>query len=161
MRGRGFGLDLQMAKEGILLGWHFGARSLGELVRIANYIETSVYERGSLVRVPDGIGFRLTNPPLRLGAFHRAVLWVNGRAIPPEEVTVRTDGSPEFRRFTDLSPSRPLALLPGHPTEFRVHLDPPPGWGSRLLLRLELHNVAIPPPVWLQFRDRVGRGDAA
>ncbi len=159
MRTRGLGLDLQLAREGLLVGWHFGARSLGELVRIASYIETSVYERGSLRRTADGIRFRLTNPPLRLGAFDRATLWVDGAPIAPDRVEAVPAGAPEAHRFSDLSAERPLLLLPGRATDFRARLDPPPPGGRHLTLRMELHNVAIPPPVWLQFRDRVGRGE--
>jgi hypothetical protein len=160
MRARGLGFDLQLAREGLLLGWHFGARSVGELARIASYIESSVYDRGSLSRWEDGIRFRLTNPPLRLGAFDRASLWVNGQVVPGDHIATWGDEGHERRLLSEISGARPLALLPGHPTHFQVRLEPPPAWGTRLVVRLELHNIAIPPPVWLQFRDRVGRGNA-
>ena len=160
MRGRAVRLDLELAKEGVLLGWYFGARSVSELVRIANYIQTSVYDRGSLRKRPDGFEFRLANPPLRLGAFHRAFLHVDGAPVPGERVRVRVQGAVEFRSLASLSPDRPLPLLPGRSAEFRVESDPPPARGRTLEIRIDLFNVAIPPPVWIQFRDRVGRGAA-
>jgi hypothetical protein len=159
MRGHTLRLDLELAKEGLVLGWHFGARSVAELVRIAVYIQSSVYERGSLRRRPDGYSFRLANPPLRLGAFGRAKLFQDGVAIAPEKASVRLGAEEHERPLASVSRERPLPLLPGVPAEFRVRTDPPPAPGRILSLRLELQNLAIPPLVWMEFRDRVAAGE--
>lgn len=156
MRLRSVQLDLELAREGLLLGWRFGARSVGELARIGVYIQRSVYERGSLLQRPDGFSFRLPNPPLRLGAFGSLRLALDGIPLAPEATWVRTEPAREPRPASTIDREHPLLLLPGVPLEIGARRDPPPSVGSTLSVRIVLGNIAIPPPVWMEFRDRVG-----
>src|ERR1700686_1814169 len=64
-----FRLDVSLLRDGLSIGWQFGARSLEQLVRVAQFLEHCVYEPGTMSRTPDGVAFTLHNPPLRMGAF--------------------------------------------------------------------------------------------
>jgi hypothetical protein len=151
---RSFRLDLALLREGIEVGWEFGAHSLVELARVAEYIEREVYTAGSLVGGPGGLKFRLGNPPLRLGAFHRLVVSVDGVIVPPRSATVSVGGGAP-RALDSVSRSEPVELLPGRGAAFTVRPETPVPVGALTTVRLELHNVAIPPRVWLEIRDRV------
>lgn len=154
MGARAARVDLRLVRGGISLGLEFGAHSLVGLVRVAEYLERSVYEPGSLRIVGDGIRFRLLNPPLRLGAFDRVRLLVGGAPVAPERAWVRARGEGDFRALSTVDADRPLQLLPGEPVEFRCAVDPRPVAGEELRVRLELTCVAVPPLVWMEIRER-------
>jgi hypothetical protein len=157
MRTSTLQLGAELAKEGVVVGWHFGSRSVAGLVRIAEYIERSVLLEGSFRRTAEGFRFILLNPPLRLGAFAAAELIVDGTALPGEAVTIRTEAMPAPRSLAEVSAAAPLILLPGVPAEVLVRPPAPLADGVHTI-RLNLRNVAIPPPVWFEFRERLGAG---
>jgi hypothetical protein len=151
-------LNLALAREGLQVGLAFGVSSLFELVRTARYIEQNVYAKGSLRQRPDGFRFLLHNPPLRLGAFRSVTLRMDGVEAPPESVMLQSGADGEPRPLSEITAQHPVELLPGLPIEFRVRQHPPPDVGGTHTFRLELRNVAIPPAVWMEFRDRIQPG---
>lgn len=133
------------------MAWEFGARSLEGLTRIAELIEHSVYEAGSLTRTAEGISFTLLNPPLRMGAFSEIrVLW-DGSRLPPDDVSIVLVGGAAPIPSGAISPVRPLTVPVGQRTTVRMAMAPPAPGPHRV--RLELRSVAIPPLVWFEFVD--------
>ena len=145
--------DLSLLRQGIEVAVGFGVRSLEGLVSTAELLESSVYEAGSLRRTPGGLSFTLLNPPLRMGAFRgAAVLW-NGVQVPSGSVTLRfADGSPD-RRLDGIDREHPVVLPVGIRTVVELDGVAPVEGAQRV--RLELHSLAIPPRVWLEFTDSV------
>jgi hypothetical protein len=154
VRSSSLQLDSELAKEGVLLSWHFGGRSVAGLARIAEYIQRSVYLAGSFRRTEDGFRFVLLDPPLRLGAFVHLELLVDGRPVPGDRVLLRSERIGAPRSADSVGPVTPIELLPGDPVEFRVRTDPALGGGAHAV-RLNLRNQAIPPLVWFEFHDRL------
>lgn len=159
MSARGLRIDLRLAGEAATLGIGFGGRTLLELARIAEYIERSVYVPGSFVRRPGGFRFHLANPPLRLGAFGAAEIHRDGVSLPSDRLWVQPGPSEPWRALSTLSRSAPLVLAPGRPVAFEARGGPELVEGRSYSVRLTLHSVAIPPPVWIEFRERIGRAE--
>jgi hypothetical protein len=147
-----FGSLLRLVREGIRLEFEFGTQSLEALAWVGQTVETSVYLPGSLARTPTGFRFALANPPLRIGAFSSVRLLVEGTPVPSDRVRVRRSGEESWRVTSALGPSAPLELRPGDPTDFEAEW-PLPSTSKTVHLRLEFRNVAIPPLVWVEFRD--------
>ncbi|MCI4364719.1 MAG: hypothetical protein L3K10_01450 [Thermoplasmata archaeon] len=157
MVGHRLGALLRLTGEAIGLGVDFGTGSLEALLWVARTVEASVYVPDSLVRTPTGFAFALANPPLRVGAFSGLRLLVDGVAVAPEHVRFRRGVGDLWRASSALGPAAPLALQAGTRTEFeadRVLPERP----APVTVRLELHNVAIPPLVWLEIRESVREG---
>ncbi len=150
MSDRRLGPWLSLVRQGVELELEFGTHSLEALVWIAETVEQSVYEPGSLLRTPRGIVFALANPPLRCGAFRGVRVAVDRVPVEPDRLRVRTEGTP-WRPASSISRGAPLALAPGIRTEFEVTADLP-STDRPLEVRLELDNVAIPPLVWFEFQ---------
>jgi hypothetical protein len=154
MRSSTLQLTTELAKEGVILGWHFGSRSIAGLVRIAEYIQRSVYLEGSLRRTASGFRFILLNPPLRLGAFTSVELLLDAVPIPGSDVSLRSESMASPRTASSVTRETPVHWLPGMPVEVSVRVAPAPGEGVHSI-RLNLRNAAIPPRVWFEFRDRI------
>jgi hypothetical protein len=154
MRELRLGAIVSLLRQGLELEIGFGTRSVEALVWIAEAVEESVYAAGSLVRTATGLQFRLSNPPLRLGAFRELRLIVDGRPVAPERLRFRRSAGGAWRTAASLSEAEPLVLLPGEPTEIAAD-GVEPRIGGRAELRLELSSVAIPPRVWVEFSDEV------
>ena len=143
--------DLSLLRQGASLAREFGFRSLEGLTRIAELIEHSVYEPRSLTRTDEGVAFTLLNPPLRMGAFEEVrVLW-DGRALPPESVTLAVPGTAARRSAADISRAEPVTIPVGQRTTVHLTLESPAPGSHHV--RLELRSVAIPPRVWFEFSD--------
>lgn len=123
---------------------------------MAEFLERSIYQEGSLRATREGFSFRLLNPPMRMGAFHWATLSVDQRPLPPEDCSVSEPQGPSLRPFPSLSRQEPLHLRPGEGASFAARL---PGLvpGHRHTVQLNLRNVAIPPMVWVRFTDELRR----
>lgn len=145
--------DLSLLRQGLEVAIGFGVTSLEGLVSTAELLETSVYERGSLTRTPDGVRFTLLNPPLRMGAFDTVSLRWNGAPWAPASVRVRSAGPDAWRRLDEVDPDHPLTLPVGVRSVFELRGVPDAVGEQRV--RLELHSVAIPPKVWFEFSDEV------
>jgi hypothetical protein len=146
---------LSLVRQGIALEVGYGTHSLEALVSVAETIEEGVYARGSLRRTPTGLSFRLANPPLRVGAFGRLGVSVNGRAVDPAHVRCRFGEGGPWRDAGTVRVSEPLELAPGRPTELDLDVDVP---NERVTVRIELESVAIPPLVWVEFSDNLAGG---
>ena len=151
MRGSRLRLDLGLLKQGVSIGVEFGIGSLEGLARTAEFLEHSVYERGSLTWQPDRLTFTLLNPPLRMGAFDAMRIRINGAPVPSAGALVAPEGAPAPTRFSESDSARPVALPVGRRTRFTVVGPVPPD--RPVHVRLELHSVAIPPTVSLEFVD--------
>lgn len=158
MSDRRFGSWLSLLRQGLSIERVFGRHSLEALVSVAETIEESVYERGSLARTPNGFSFRLSNPPLRIGAFSSLRLIVDDAPVTAERVRLRGGRGLPWRSTADISKEHPLALAPGDRIEFAVE-DTLPEGAPELRIRLELQSTAIPPLVWFEFRDDLGDED--
>lgn len=157
MHSHRLGRELALLRRGLQLGLEFGLPAVEAIGRVAEIVETNIYERGSLVRQPDGIAWRIRNPPLRMGAFYELRVLMDGSGLATSAIRFRTpDGGP-IRPLTSVSHSAPLTFLPGVPVEFMAEVSPPPSAG-RHTIRLELQNVAIPPRVWFEFTDLLRKG---
>lgn len=154
MRGSAVGTAFSLARQGLELGIEYGPHSLEALLWVAETIEESVYCAGSLARDGDGIRFSLHNPPLRAGAFSSVRLLVDGRPVAPDRLRLRTGMRGAWRSAGSVTPAAPIDLRAGVPVEFVAGL-PPPAPGSSATVRLELECPAIPPLVWVEFRDAV------
>ena len=150
---RRFGPVLSLVRQGWTLGTEFGAHSIEALLWVAETVEGSVYVPRSLQITATGLAFQLANPPLRVGAFRRLSVRVDGRSIDPTVVRVRSPPTAAWRTADSIDDGRPLPWVPGQHAEFEVDV-PSPAPGTELTVRLELTSVAIPPLVWLEFRDR-------
>ena len=146
-------MDLGVIRQGLHLLFEFGVRPLEEMTRVAELIEHSVYEKGSLGRRGESISFVLLNPPLRMGAFSEISLTFDSTPVPKDLVTVEPGPRAAPRTLADLSRDRPLTLPVGVRTRFRF-TAPVTGPGPHRV-RLDLHSVAIPPRVWFEFHDHL------
>jgi hypothetical protein len=155
--GRHFGPLLSLLRQGFSLEAEFGTHSLEAMLGVAETVEASVYEPGSLRVTPTGLLFSLANPPLRLGAFSSLRLRLDGAPVDPALVRVRTWSDRRWRETRALDATHPLLLGPGERSQVAVDILPAPQ-GSDVTVRLELTSVAIPPVVWLEFRDRPTEG---
>lgn len=152
MSDRRFGPVLSLLRQGISVEREFGTHSLEALLSVAELVEESVYERGSLMRVPSGITFRMNNPPLRTGAFSALRIAVDGQWVSAHGARVRHGAGASWRPLSEISREAPLELRPGESAEFSVDVSIPPRT-PRLTVRLELQSTTIPPLVWFEFRD--------
>lgn len=147
-----------LLRQGVTLGVDYGSRSVETLLSVAETVEGSVYEMGSL-RVSKGdLEFRLANPPLRVGAFRQVRAVVDGVPVAPDATRFRVGAGTGWRSADVLDPDHPLELRPGVPTEFLLAGVGRPGRGP-VHLRLEFESVAIPPLVWCEFSDEPRRGE--
>lgn len=146
---------LGLLRQGLTLEVEFGTSSLESLLRIAETVEESVYEAGSLRSTDRGVRFVLANPPLRMGAFRRVSVVLNGAPVPPTEVRCRPVGAPSWADGASISEANPLCLVPGRRVEFEIGATGL-AQGRETTVRLELESVAIPPLVWFEFREKVG-----
>jgi hypothetical protein len=151
-----FRLDVSLLRDGLTIGWQFGARSLEQLVRVAQFLEHCVYEPGTMRRTPDGVAFTLHNPPLRMGAFSGVRLFWDGQPVPATAARVILEGETEGRTLAEVDAARPLAFASGRLTEFRMDVPPPAPGDHRV--RLELQSLAVPPLIWFEFHDPVRGG---
>lgn len=143
---------LSLFRQGLTLGVQFGTHSVEALLWVAETVEEGVYEAGSLHRTPAGVGFALDNPPLRVGAFTRLEVRVNGALAPGDIVRFRRGEGMAWRTASSISPSAPWELAPGDRTEFEV--DGAFGDGADpVAVRLELHTPSVPPRVWFEFTE--------
>jgi len=147
---------LSLARQGLEVGIEYGPHALEAMVEIAETVEASVYDAGSLTAIPGGFSFVLLNPPLRTGAFSAVRIFVNGRAIDLACVRFRRGIGQPWRSASTLSGSVPLDLPVGSPLEVEVE-SPTTLAGTDAKVRIELDCPAIPPLVWLEFRDTVAR----
>lgn len=154
---RTFARDLSLFRQGLSLLREIGPHGLGEMVRVAEFLERAIYEEGSFRTTSDGFQFRLLNPPMRMGAFSSAQLSLDGRPLPVETSYVQEEGAPARRALSELSRASPLHFRPGRPTLFQSRC-PDLVAGSRHTLQLSLQSVAIPPRVWMRFTDELRRG---
>lgn len=145
-------LDLSLARQGLSVGWEFGLRSLEDLGAFAELLQHSVYEAGSLRRVPGGIGFVFRNPPLRMGAFSAIRVFIDGQRHPDECAWVHPAGLPRALGFQEVRVDAPLVVPVGQRTRFFLTGTDGLSAGSHEI-RLELQSVAIPPVVWFSFDD--------
>ena len=145
--------DLGLVRDGLSVGWEFGAHSLAELTRIAEFLEHCVYEPGSLSAATGGARFVLRNPPLRMGAFSAIRVQWDGRAIPGDCATVQTGDDAEPRRLSEITALDPITFGFGRRTTFRLTM-PSPTAGEHHI-RVEWQSVAVPPLVWLEFREPI------
>ncbi|MFZ0700147.1 MAG: hypothetical protein WAN74_08200 [Thermoplasmata archaeon] len=154
MDDRRLGSWFSLLRQGLSVEREFGRQSLEALVSIAETIEESVYERGSLARTGAGFTFCLNNPPLRVGAFSSLQLIVEETPIPAERVRYRDGPGSAWRELSEISKERPLELGPGARFELSVS-EPLPEDAKEAKVRLELQSIAIPPLVWFEFTDSV------
>ncbi len=149
-----------LVRQGITIGADYGIRSVETLLAVAQTIEESVYEPGSLRRIPGGLAFALDNPPLRVGAFARVRVLVDGEAIPSERVRLRPGPGHAWRTAADVTAEATYDLGPGDRTEFEIESAAPTGPG-RTRVRIEFEAPAIPPTVWCELRDTLPAPGAA
>ncbi len=144
--------DLALLRQGARIAVGFGFRSLGGLVDVAELLEQSVYEPRSLARTPEGFGFTLLNPPLRMGAFSSVRLRWNGTVVDPAHATLALPEGPP-RSLASIGPMVPVTLPVGRRTLFAVEAREVAR--GRHQVRLELQSVAVPPRVWFEFADEL------
>ena len=145
-------VDLAVLRQGLHLAFDFGLQPIEELARVAELLEHSVYEPGSLRSNGQEVVFTLRNPPLRTGAFDRARVFFDGALTPAANAwAAGPDGARQ--PLAALGRDAPLVVPVGRRTHFGFPWDGETG-GSRKV-RLELHSVAIPPLVWFEFSDHV------
>jgi hypothetical protein len=145
-------VDLSILRQGLSVGWEFGLRSLEDLGAFAELLQHSVYETGSLTRVPGGVGFVLLNPPLRMGAFSAIRIFLNGQRHPDDCVWIHPGNVAQAISLTELGPETPVVIPVGLRTRFLLAGNAPIPAGHHEV-RLELQSVAIPPLVWFEFSD--------
>lgn len=146
-------MDLGVVRQGLHLFLEFGLQPLEEMVRVAELLEHSVYEKGSLTRRGNRVSFVLLNPPLRMGAFHQIALTFDGVPVPPDRATVEPGPRWAPRPLAGISRSSPVTLPVGTRTRFTFESDTNPTGTHRI--RLDLHSLAIPPCVWFELSDRM------
>ncbi len=163
MRARGVGTavragvlrgDLSLLGTGLSLGWSFGLGSLEELARTALELENGIYRTGSLRRVGPRVGFRLENPPIRIGAFRAVEVAWDGTKLPATAAWVATDHRPELRVLASISESDPVRLETGEGSRFELAPPGGPVPGPHRV-RVDWHCRAVPPMTWLEFVDRI------
>jgi hypothetical protein len=145
--------DVGLIRQGISVVNEFGLRSAERLAFVADFLERSVYAPKSLRAVPEGIGFTLLNPPLRVGAFSSLRVAWDGTFHPPDRAFVRAEGRAIDRALADIGAARPVELRPGERVDFRLTGIPADARPHRV--RLELQNIAVPPLVWFEFEDTI------
>jgi hypothetical protein len=143
---------LSVVRQGLTLGIQFGTHSIEALLWVAETVEEGVYEAGSLRRIPDGIAFVLDNPPLRVGAFSRLTVLIDGAAVPGSLVRFRPGDGAAWRTAGSISAGSTWNLAPGDRTEFEVAGDFGVG-ANALTVRLELYTPSVPPLVWFEFSE--------
>ncbi len=160
MSSRGVAAWLSLAHQAVSLEVEFGRHALEALVGIAETVEESVYEPGSLLGTSRGVAFALSNPPLRAGAFAAVRVELNGIRVPPTALSLRPGEGQPWTSSSRISPASPFEFHPGRRTEVRVEPLPAP-IGGTVRVRLELESAAIPPLVWFEFHDTVRAGHPA
>lgn len=145
--------DIGLLRQGISVVSEFGLRSAGRLAYVADFLERSVYAPKSLRTVPEGVGFTLLNPPLRVGAFSSVRVAWDGTFLPSGRAFVRGEGHAIDRALADIDGHRPIELRPGERVDFRLTGVPVVSGLHRI--RLELQNIAVPPLVWFEFADTI------
>ncbi len=153
MPGSRLGEAVSLLRQGASLEIHFGTHSLATMAELAETIERSIYAAGSLTAHADRLTFALSNPPLRVGAFSAADVFVEGAAVDRARVRVRTAGGSSIVRLSSVTAATPLELRAGSRTEWELDgvIRVPGDW---VTVRLELRSLAIPPLVWLEFREK-------
>jgi hypothetical protein len=144
--------DLALAREGVEVAVGFGARSLEGLVDVAELLEHSVYEPQSLRRTPEGFGFVLLNPPLRMGAFSSVRLLWDGTPVASGHGAILLPDAPP-RPLESIVRGDPVTLPVGRRTRFTVRAEDVAN--GRHHVRLELQSIAVPPLVWFEFSDEL------
>lgn len=145
-------VDLGLVRQGVHLAIDFGLQPVEELTRVAELLEHSVYELGSLRGDGREVRFVLRNPPLRTGAFGSVRLFWDG--APQPTAGAWAAGPDGTRRPLDaLRRESPLLLPVGRRTRFGFPFAGPVAGVHRV--RLELRSVAIPPTIWMEFSDRL------
>lgn len=145
---------LELVNQGVGIGVEFGPSALERLVSVAELSEQSVYERKSLRRTAEGIEFVLLNPPLRMGAYYSIRLSWDGAEVDPGRWTVSVGNEPP-RLGSSIDRANPITLPVGIRSRVRAELGKKPA-GTHTV-GLEFLNVAIPPRVWMSFRERVAQ----
>jgi hypothetical protein len=146
------GTWLSLAHQTISLEVEFGAHALEALLWVAETVEESVYEPGSLAWTREGLRFALANPPLRAGAFLAIRAELNGAAVPAEQLELRHGEGSAWTPAATICRTAPFELVPGRRTEVQIRCPVRPG-AEPVRVRLEFENVAIPPLVWLEFQN--------
>jgi len=144
---------LSLARQAVSIGIDYGTHAIEALAWVAETVEESVYEAGSLVRSGPDLRFALDNPPLRVGAFRSVRVLVDRVPLPAERVELRAGPGTPWRSAASLTADAPLAFGPGERLEFRL-VGGAPSTAEPLVIRLEFETSAIPPTVWLVIRDR-------
>ncbi|MCI4349978.1 MAG: hypothetical protein L3K15_00455 [Thermoplasmata archaeon] len=145
-------VDFAILRQGLLVGWEFGLKSLEDLGAFAELLQHSVYESGSLTHVPGGLGFVFRNPPLRMGAFSAIRIFLDGERHPDASAWVHPGGVPRAIPLAEIGPDAPVVIPVGQRTHFLL-TDVGTIAAGRHKVRLELQSVAIPPLVWFEFED--------
>ena len=145
--------DVGLLRQGLSLVGEFGLRSAERLAYVADFLERSVYAPKSLRALPDGVGFTLLNPPLRVGAFSSLRVAWDGTFLEPDRTFVRGEGHAIDRALSDIGVARPIELRPGERVDFRLTTVREDSKPHRI--RLELQNIAVPPLVWFEFSDTI------
>jgi hypothetical protein len=143
---------LPLVRQGLTLEFEFGTRAIEALIAVAQTIEESVYERGSLRWTGEGLWFALDNPPLRVGAFASVRVLVDGVAVPAERIRLRPGDGAAWRAAATVTPGWTYDLGPGDRTEFWI-VGSPPATPRPIRVRVELRTESIPPPVWCEVHD--------
>ncbi|MCI4334155.1 MAG: hypothetical protein L3K04_00745 [Thermoplasmata archaeon] len=156
MELRSFRTNLSLLRQGVVIGWAFGGRSLAGLVRTAELLQSNMLEPGSFFAAPDGLRFQIRNPPLRVGAFRSLAARVDGRTLPPDHAFIDVGCSGPERSFASVVAGAPVALPMGIRHGLRLCAVTPFGPGEHTV-RLELRSVAIPLTSWLEFTERFER----
>jgi hypothetical protein len=150
---RSIAVDFSLLWEGVEIGEEFGFLSLEALARVGRFLEHAFYEPGSLAIGPDGVGFSLRNPPLRMGAFSRIRIFIDRAEVDPSHASIRTASSTQPTRLDRVDREHPVTIPIGARTRFALQIpDPSPGPHT---IRLELRSLAIPPLVWIEITDVV------
>ena len=141
-----------LARQGLSIGVEYGLQALEALTWVAETVEESVYEAGSLSRSGADLRFAIDNPPLRVGAFRSVRVLVDRIPVPAERVRLRPGAGTPWRSSDGITADAPVLLGPGDRLEFLLIGAAPPRRGT-VTVRLELETPAIPPTVWLVLRD--------
>lgn len=152
MGDRHFGPILSFLRQGLSVGLEFGTHSLEAMIAVAETVENSIYEHGSLAIVPAGLSFSLLNPPLRMGAFSAIRIFVDAREVPAGRIRLRGGPGQAWHTASEITGVAPWGLRPGDRTDFILDVDGLSP-GVAVTIRLELDCVAIPPLVWLEFSE--------